>query len=157
MSDRHDIVLREASGPTPNPPSLISELKDLVHEIFPDVAESGVKWFRGRSEQEVAKAAEIRASALEKLGQLDNERQRLLQERDATLLKAQIEQKRDRMAHEQKMYELRTERLKAVVEALKVVKETGARLNARTLNKIGDTLISSLLLLYRVAIETQTA
>lgn len=144
MSDRHEIALRETIGPTPNPPGLLAELRDLVVEFFPDAAESGSRWFRGKSEQEIAKAIEIRASALEKLGRLELERQKLLRERDEALLKAQSEQDRDRTAHQQKMYELRTERLKAVVEALRIVKETGARLSARTMTKVADLLLDAL-------------
>jgi len=144
MSDLHEIVYREATGPGQNPPGLISELRDLVMELFPDTAHSGARWLRGKSDQEVARAAEIRASALEKLGRLELERQKLLQERDAALRDDLNEQARDEMAHEQRMYELRTQRLKEVVEALKTLKEMGVRLNARTCKQVGDLLIGSL-------------
>jgi hypothetical protein len=68
-------------------------------ELFPVTAASGVQWLRGKGEQEVAKAAEIRASALEKLGRLELERQKLIQERDAALRDDRNEQARDEMAH----------------------------------------------------------
>jgi hypothetical protein len=144
MNDRHDIVLREATRPGQNPPGLIAELRDLVLELFPDTAESGVRWLRGKSEQEIAKAAETRASALEKLGRLELERQKLLQERDSALRDDLNEQDRDRMAHAKAMYEQRTQRLKVVVEALKTLKEMGVKLNARTSKQVGDLLIGSL-------------
>jgi hypothetical protein len=95
-------------------------------------------------EQEVAKAAEIRASALEKLGRLELERQKLIQERDAALREDLNEQARVEMAHKQRMYELRTQRLREVVEALKALKDLGVTLNARTRKQVGDLLIGSL-------------
>jgi hypothetical protein len=144
MRDLHEIVYREATQPGQNPPGLISELRDLVLELFPDTAESGARWLRGKSDQEVAKAAEIRASALEKLGRLELERQKLIQERDAALRDDLNEQARDDMAHKQRMYELRTLRLREVVEALKALKELGVTLNARTCKQVGDLLIGSL-------------
>jgi hypothetical protein len=48
------------------------------------------------------------------------------------------------MAHEQKLYELRTQRLKEVVEALKALKEMGVSLNAKTRKQVSDLLIGSL-------------
>ena len=144
MSDRHDIAFREATEPGPNPPGLIAELRDLVMDLFPVTATSGVRYLVGKGEQEIAKAAEIRASALEKLGRLELERQKLVQERDAALRDDLNEQVRDEMNHEQKMYELKTQRLRDVVECLKHLKEMGVTLNARTTKKIGGLLISSL-------------
>ena len=145
MSERHDIVLREAPGQTPNPPGLIPEVRDLIKEILPetakDLANSGVGWIKGKSQQEIAKAMEIKASAMEKLGGLEIERQRLIKEREELLLKAQTEQKRDEQIHEQKMFELKTQRFKEVVEALKVTNEKGIKLNARTIRTIESKLI----------------
>jgi hypothetical protein len=144
MSERHDIVLREASGAEPNPPGLISELRDLVREVFPetveDMAQSGAGWLRGKSQQEIAKAMEIRATAMEKLGKLEIERLKLIKERDEVLQKSVTEQKRDDLAHKQKMFELKTERLKAVVEALKVIKEMDIKLTVQTTRRIQAAL-----------------
>src|SRR5208337_4634533 len=102
MSERHEIVLREASGSAPNPPALITELRDIVKDVFPetveDLARSGTGWLKGKSEQEIAKAMEIRASAMEKRGRLEIERQKLLNEREECLQKTQTEQRRDEQA-----------------------------------------------------------
>jgi hypothetical protein len=148
MGELHEIVLREAVGTSPNPPGLIAELKTVFLEIFPDVTDAGCGWLKGKSDQEVAKAIEIRASALAKLGQLENERQKLIVERDAAILKAETEHARDRMAHEAKMFELRTqrkaERLRGVVEALKTLKDLGVQLEAKTLKQISAKLVSAL-------------
>jgi hypothetical protein len=81
---------------------------------------------------------------LEKLGRLELERQKLLQERDAALRDDLNEQDRDRMGHAKVMYEQKTQRLKVVVEALKTLKDMGVKLNARTCKEIGDLLIGSL-------------
>jgi hypothetical protein len=125
MSDRHDITLREADGAKPNPPNLVSELLGAIREAFPDfladLAQSGVGWFKGKSNQEIAKAMEIRAEAMVKLGNLQIEREKLVNER----------QKID-SAHKEKMYELTTQRLKELADALKAVKDAGIDLNAKT-------------------------
>ncbi len=148
MGELHEIVLREATRTTPNPPGVMAELKAVILEIFPDVADSGGRWLRGKGEAEIAKAMEIRASALAKLGQLENERHKLIVERDAAILAAETEQSRDRMAHEARMFELRTqrrvERLKAVVEALKALKDLDVQLGAKTLKQINGMLVRAL-------------
>jgi len=145
MSERHDIVLREATGPSPTPPALITELRDIIKDVFPetveDLARSGTRWWKGKSEQEIAKAMEIRASAMEKLGRLEIERQKLLNEREESLGKAQTEQKRDEQAYKLRMFELKTQRLKELVDAFKVIKEMGIKLSARTVRMIETALI----------------
>ncbi len=145
MSERHDIVLREATGPSPTPSALITELRDIIKDVFPetveDLARSGTSWLKGKSQQEIAKAMEIRASAMEKLGRLEIERQKLLNEREESLGKAQTEQKRDEQAYKLRMFELKTQRLKELVDALKVIKEMGIKLSARTVRMIETALI----------------
>ena len=145
MSERHDIVLREPAGPNPAPPALITELRDIIKDVFPetveDLARSGTTWLKGKSQQEIAKAMEIRASAMEKLGRLEIERQKLLNEREESLLKTQTEQKRDEQVYKLRMFELRTQRLKELVDALKVIKEMGIKLNARTVRMMETALI----------------
>jgi hypothetical protein len=198
MSDLHDIALPEASGTKPNPPGLVSELRDIVADEFPEtVGLTGVQvrelreailsgfnrselqalvqiqmnehletitsngpletvvlelinWAerQGRTEQFVravlrarpgnsviqsvaaslpgiAKASEIRASTMQKLRGLDNERLKLISERDE---------------RDYKMFELKTERLRAATESLRVIKEMGIRLSERTTKRIEAAL-----------------
>jgi hypothetical protein len=142
MSERHDINLREASGSEPNPPGLIAELKDLIRDVIsktaedPDRSEAGGP--KGRSQPETAKGMEIRATAMEKLGRLEIERQGLIKGRDELLQRVRAEQQRDEFAHRQRMFELETERFKAKIErlqavcqVLKTAKEAGIKLGAR--------------------------
>jgi hypothetical protein len=87
----------------------------------------GAVWTKAKSQQEIAKADEIRASTMQKLGILDDERVKLIRERDER-------------AHEREMFELQTERLRAVVESLRVIQELGIKLSARTTRRIGAAL-----------------
>jgi hypothetical protein len=145
MSEHHDIVLREAFGSQPNPPGLIVELRDLIRDVFPetveDLARSGTGWLRGKSQQEIAKAMEIRASAMEKLGKLEIERLKLIRERDEVILKEGTQRNRDELAHKQRMFELKTERLKAVVDALRVVKDLDVKLSVRIVRNLVSVLV----------------
>jgi hypothetical protein len=220
MSERHDLVLSEASGAEPNPPGPISELRDLIRDVFPErVALTGAQeqqlrdailsgfnhselrelvrflmieileritsngpsssvvlelihwaqrhgrteelilavkearpnnpaidriaatllgagWSKATSQQEIAKARKIRDLAMEKLSRLEIERLELIRERDEIVEKAVTERKRDELVHKEKMFALKTERLKAVVEALKVIKEMDIKLTVRTMKKI---------------------
>ncbi len=144
MSERLDIAAREVTGSRPNPPSLLSRLREIILQVFADVAESGGSWLKGRGDQETAKAGEIRAATLEKVEGLEHDRLRLIQERDALLLKVTSEQERDRMAHEQKMYELKTQRIKEVVVALQTLKDLGVTLDAKTKKALGMQVLGSL-------------
>jgi hypothetical protein len=134
---------------------LITELRDLIRDVFPetveDLAHSGAGWLRGKSQQEIAKAMEIRASAMEKLGKLEIERLKLIKERDEAESKEETQRHRDDQAHEQRMFELRTERLKAVaaakaeqlkavVEALRVLKDLDVRVRARVASRLQSVL-----------------
>jgi hypothetical protein len=145
VSERHDIVLREADGSAPNPPGVIAEIREMIKEVFPDVAadatQSGLGWLRGKSQQESAKAMEIRASAIEKLGNLEIQRQKLINEREEIYEKAQTEREQNEHLNKQKMFDLKTQRFKAVIESLKLLKESGAELSARTMKKLEAGLL----------------
>ena len=131
MSERLDLILREASGPEPNPPGLIRELKELIEKIVvdaaPDSSPSDINWVRPEDQQ--TKARRVQLLAMQKLEALDIERQRLLKERDEVRLK-----------HKERMFELKIERFNAIVRALEVLTCKGIRLTARTTKRIEDAL-----------------
>jgi hypothetical protein len=112
MEERHQIRLREATSGSPS--DLLDRIKDAIDELFDCSVSAAGGYVKGKSEQELAKAAEIKAKAFSQLANLDLERQRLLAERDRLL-------REDR----QKMYELKTQRLEAIVNSLVRLKELG--------------------------------
>ncbi len=97
-----------------DPPSLLHDLARQINELLPDAVgtggEAGIKWLRARGDKEVARVAEIKADIVKKLGELELERQRLVDQRNA----AQIAEK-DR--HKEANYKNRTERIRAEAEA----------------------------------------
>ncbi len=136
--ERLDITVRPAN-PTDRP-NLIAELVDAVNNLIPAAGEGGSKWLRGKGEQEMAKVAEIKARVLTMLGNLENERQRLIHDREqarkAALQAGQAEKNR----HTEKMYELETQRMEAkaraikdAVEALRALRDMGVEITIECL------------------------
>jgi hypothetical protein len=112
MNERHQISLSEISPQHPS--ELLDKIKDAINELL-DCSVSGASGYvKGKGEQELAKAREIRAKVLSCLGNLDLERQRLIAERDKLIYE-----------DKQKMYELKTQRLESVVNSLIKLKEIG--------------------------------
>lgn len=117
MDERHQIRLRETKSG--NPPDLLDKIQEAINELF-DCSVSGAGNFvKGKGGQELAKAEEIKAKAIACLADLEFERQRLLAERDKLILE-----------DKQKMYELKTQRLEAVVNSLVRLKELGVNVQA---------------------------
>jgi hypothetical protein len=86
----------------------------------------GVAWSKAKSSHEIAKAREIRESAMQKLQALEIERLRLIQERDEVTPKEGNQRDRDQRAPQQMM-----SKLKALQKALRALKESNARLSVR--------------------------
>lgn len=93
---------------------MLEQLKDSIEELFECGLIGATNYVQGRGQQESAKAAEIKAKALAQLGTLELERQRLVDERDKAIAE-----------HKQTMYELRTQRLKEVVDSLVRLRDMG--------------------------------
>lgn len=113
--DRHRIRMRQIPG---SPPDLLDKLMESIEELFDCGVSGATNYVQGRGEQESAKASEIKAKALAQLGGLELERRKLIDERD----KAIAEDRR-------LMYELRTQRLKEVVDSLIRLKEMSVSVN----------------------------
>jgi hypothetical protein len=116
MDERHQIRLREAASG--NPQDLLNRIKDAIDELFDCSVSAAGGFIKGKSDQELAKASEIKAKAFSHLASLDLERERLLTERDKLLSE-------DR----QKMYELKTHRLEAIISSLIKLQEMGAKVH----------------------------
>lgn len=133
MSDkRDDIILRPArEGGSPD---LLGELVAAVEKLIPAAGKGGGKWIGGKGEQEVAKAAEIRARVMSMIGELQIERDRLIQERESAKEAARQTKTQERHRHKERMHELATQRIDTEADALQ--KKTEA------LNKAIDAMKS---------------
>lgn len=109
---------------------LCTKIKNTVEELLDDSVSAGSNYLKGKGNQEVAKATEIKAKAISYIGNLDIERQRLLTERDKIIRE-----------DKQKMYELKTQRLQEVVNSLLRLKELGADID---INVIAGILTKSI-------------
>lgn len=123
MNDRHQIRLHEASSD--NPPELLDKMRDSINELFDCSVSAAGSFVKGKSEQELAKAVEIKTKAFSHLANLDLERQRLL-----------VEQNQLIREDKQKMYELRTQRLEAVINSLEKLQKMGAKVKMETFEDI---------------------
>lgn len=88
---------------------------------------------------------------MKKIGQLEIERQRLIQQRDEAWRKAELEAQRDKDTQEAKMKELelqrfheRTQALHEVVECILKLRERGIEINLKVMKKV-EKAISGLL------------
>jgi hypothetical protein len=114
MNESHQIRLREVGSD--NPPDLLDKIKDSIERLFDSSVSGAGGYVKGKGEQELAKASEIKAQALSHLGNLELERQRLLAERDKLISE-----------DKQKMYELKTKRLEAIVNCLVRLQEMNVK------------------------------
>lgn len=125
MDERQRIRMSQLPGGLPN----LHQIRAAIETLCDSGVAGADDYVRGRGAQESAKAAEIKAKALAALADLDLERQRLIDERDKAIDE-----------HQQKMYELRTQRLKEVVNSLVRLKELGVSVD---LEVVANTLIQA--------------
>jgi len=121
VQERHDVVLRQVEGP--NPPDLleqiIKEVKRDLAELVPIAGKAVGKYVGAKGEEAVARVQEIRSRIYQNIGQLELERQRLIQRRDESM-----------NIHSEKMKELEIQRLREKTQGLKEVVDCIVRLKA---------------------------
>ena len=138
---QNDIVLRQAEGL-----DVLQELLQDVRKLMPTAAESAGNYLKGKGIQEIAKAQDIYANVAQKIGQLELERQRLVAERNQALRKAELEEdhnkrkislKREiaKKKHEERMFELKNQRLHEIVETLKACRDSGIEVDIQLITK----------------------
>jgi hypothetical protein len=140
-NERLAIVVREADGP--NPPQLLKELVDAINALIPNAADGAGSWVRGWGQAKVAKAAEIKANVLQKVAEIEQDRVRLIHERDQSLRESEHLGQQARFAHEQKMYELRTQRLSEAVACIVRLRELGAEVELKVVNHLAKELLAA--------------
>lgn len=148
MDESHDIILRQADD-GPNPPYLLQQILDDVKELFPTATKAAGNILRGKGQQEVLKAQEIKARIVERVGQLEIERQRLIYEREEAERKAQLQQQRDRNTHAERLIELeierhreKTESLEKIIMCVKSLQEIGVEINMEIVSKALSDLLT---------------
>jgi hypothetical protein len=109
-NEHHQITLREVTPE--NPPKILEKMTEALEEILGKGVSAAGDFIKGKSGQELAKVSEIEAQAHSHLDNLELERQRLVAERDKSICD-----------DNQKMYELKTKRLEAIVNCLVRLKE----------------------------------
>lgn len=138
MNEQHDITLREAEGPNR------SLLEDIVREIknmVPSGGDAARNYVKGKGQQQLAKVQEIQSRVYEKIGQLEIERQRLIQERDEGIVNAELQRERDSQSHKEHMYALRTKRLKELASMVKILQELGIEIELDVIKKAVEDLV----------------
>ena len=141
QNERLDIAIREGDGS--NPPKLLMELVDAINALIPDAGQAAGTWFRGKAEAEVAKAAEIKATVLQKVAEIEHDRHRLIHEREQSNREAENTGKAALFAHEQKMHELRTRRLVEAAQCITRLRELGAEIDIRVINSFSKELLNA--------------
>jgi len=143
MTERHDIILRQHEDKT-NPPDLLRQIIQDVKKLVPETGKSARKWMRAKGDQELAKVQEIKARVYEKIGQLEIERQRLIQQRDEDMRKAELERQRQQDEHDRDMREQeihifkeRTQALREVVDCIVRLKEKGIEVDLELIETVG--------------------
>lgn len=95
MNERHEIILSEAKD-GPNPPDLLQQIVKDVKELVPTTVKAAGRYIGGKGEQQIAKAQEIKSRVLERIGQLELERQKLIEQREEKLRAQEIELLREK-------------------------------------------------------------
>jgi len=139
MDERMDITLRKLGSPDDK--SAIKELKQAFAQLLPDSVDSAQKWVKGKGEREIAKAAEIKTRIYSAIDQIENNRRKHVLARKVAERKAQQAERENQRQHEEKMYKLRTERLKVAVDRLIRLREMGVQIEMEV---IAEQLMSAI-------------
>ena len=150
MTERYDIGLHQHEDGT-NPPDLLRQIIQDVKKLVPETGRSARKWMRAKGDQELAKVQEIKARVYEKIGQLEIERQRLIQQRDEAMLKAELERERqqdeyDRSLREQEihLFKKKTQALREVVDCIIRLRENGIEVDIELIEIVEKSAIQLL-------------
>jgi hypothetical protein len=141
MGAEHELTLREKAGDQPS--GLIEQIRGALDQLVPDVSGSAGKFLAGKAEAEWAKAAEIKARVIAAIGNLETESRRIRQEGEISTENARLEQVRASYTHSEKMYQLRTERLSQVVEAIVRLRELGVEIRMSAINSLVRDMLDS--------------
>ena len=147
MSERHDITLRQADD-GPNPPGLLRQIVGALKKLLPTGVKAGGEYVKGKGEQQIARAGEIKSKIIKNIGQYENERQRLIQEREEARRKAEVEAEQNKQRHVERLKELEIELLKAKSEAFEAVadrleelQKIGVQVEVKVVSKAAKDLL----------------
>ncbi|MEN6424003.1 MAG: hypothetical protein ABFE13_01470 [Phycisphaerales bacterium] len=145
MTERHDIILRPADGE--NPPDLLKQIVEDVKKLVPTGGKALRKYVEAKGEEAEARVGEIKARIYQNIGQLELERQRLIEQRDEAKEKVKRQARRDRDARKAKAKELeiqllheRMQALREVVDCIVKLRELGIEIDLKLVEKVQEAL-----------------
>jgi Tfp pilus assembly protein PilX len=102
-----------------------------IKAIIRDATKITKDYFKGKSRQELAKAVEMLANALEKLGQLNIKSQERIDNRNREMRSDQLRAIHDTQEHFEKMYNLATDRRRQTIENIELLLKCYLELQSR--------------------------
>jgi hypothetical protein len=112
MNERMDINLRQAPGQKPNPKGMLKKIAEELGKITKVADNAGKKWGKARAEKERIQVKEMQAGILARDKEIENERQKQLENYELEKLKIDN-------AHEEAMAKIELERQRDQRQALK--------------------------------------
>lgn len=103
---------------------MVTDIRAMAHGLISDLSASGKNWFRGKSDQELAKAKQILSDVIDRVGRL------ALDEKDQTH-RHRIEDENQRLANRAKDVELYLSALERVAKIIKDFADAGIDVDIR--------------------------
>jgi hypothetical protein len=136
--ERHDVVLRPAKNS--DPPNLIREVARNIKERIPEVVEAGLDYVEAKGKQAKARTNEIQVKAFSEIGHLENEAQRVINQRDAERREAANKAQRDQNTHHEELQKLKLQALNNVVDNIVKFRNAGITVDLTVINEVERTM-----------------
>jgi len=136
--ERHEVTLCPAEGQ--NPPDvlqqMIEDIKDSLVGLVPIAGKAVGKYVGAKGEEAVARVQEIKARIYENVAKQEIERQRLVKERDGARQKYELEARRDENAHDEKLREMQSQKLRDVVDCIAKLSDCGIHVDMKVIKEV---------------------
>lgn len=122
LQDGDGLLLK---GKSDSPPELLQRLLDQLEQLAPEAIPTGVRFLRGKADQEWAKAHQIKVQAITEIGRLELEQDRLAAQVRKDDREADQRALNDARAHVLRKRELQIMAVKAVAEIIEAAARSG--------------------------------